>query len=99
MAAKTALHEVAHVTLGHTEQDYREYVAHRGLFETETESVAYVLAGLLGLDTADYSIGYIAGWADADVELIRSTATKVMAAVHTLAPALLGEPAAEASAA
>jgi antirestriction protein ArdC len=90
MAAKTALHEAAHVTLSHTEQDYREYLAHRGLFEAEAESVAYVLAGLLGLDTSEYSIGYIAGWADADTDLIRSTATQVLAAVHTLADALTG---------
>jgi antirestriction protein ArdC len=91
MAAKVTLHEAAHVTLGHTETDHGDYAAHRGVMETEAESVAYVLAGLLGLDTSAYSIGYIAGWADADVELIRSTATRVLGAVHTLAQALFGE--------
>jgi hypothetical protein len=91
MAAKTVLHEAAHVSLGHTETDHAEFRAHRGVMETEAESVAYVLAGLLGLDTSAYSIGYIAGWADADVDLIRSTATRVLGAVHTLAQALFGE--------
>jgi hypothetical protein len=99
MAAKTALHEAAHVTLGHTEADHAEYATHRGVWETEAESVAHVLAGLLGLDTSEYSIGYIAGWADADVELIRSTATCVLGAVHTLTDALIGNESAQRPAA
>jgi len=43
-------------------------------------------------NTTQYSIGYIAGWADADVELIRSTATCVLAAVHTFSDAFSGQP-------
>jgi hypothetical protein len=92
MAAKTVLHEAAHVTLGHIETDHAEYAAHRGVLETEARSVAYVLAGLLGLDSSAYSIGYIAGWAEVDVELIRSTATRVLGAVHTLAQACSARP-------
>lgn len=86
-AAKTGLHEDAHVTLGHPSAP-GEYAAHRGLMETEAESVAYVLAGLFGLETADYSIGYIASWTDGDSEIIKTTATNVLRAVHTMAPAL-----------
>ncbi|MFD1722407.1 ArdC-like ssDNA-binding domain-containing protein [Amnibacterium endophyticum] len=86
-AAKTALHEAAHVLL-HTDEEPGEYAAHRGIKETEAESVAYVLAGLLGLDTAAYSIGYVAGWADGDTDLIRGTAARVLSAVHTLADSL-----------
>jgi len=51
-AAKTALHEAGHVTLGHLAEDFTEYLTHRGRYEVEAESVAYVLAGLLGLDTS-----------------------------------------------
>ncbi len=40
-AAKTAIHEAAHVIL-HADEDHAEYVAHRGVKETEAESVAYV---------------------------------------------------------
>lgn len=87
-AAKTALHEAAHVIL-HSHEDYATYVAHRGIKETEAESVAYVLAGLLGLDTAVYSIGYVAGWAGGDVEMIHATAANVLRAVHQLAEALI----------
>ncbi len=89
--AKTALHEAAHVLL-HADEEPGEYAAHRGIKETEAESVAYVLAGLLGLDTAAYSIGYVAGWADGDPDTIRATAARVLSAVHTLADALTTTP-------
>lgn len=88
-AAKTSLHEAAHVVLGHTDQP-EEYQTHRGLMETEAESVAYVLAGLLGLDAGPFSIGYIAGWSHGDIDVIKSTAVNVLRAVHELAPALTG---------
>ncbi len=39
---------------------------------------------MLGLDTAAYSIGYIAGWADADTALIRSTAAVVLRVAHQI---------------
>ena len=93
--AKTALHEAAHVLL-HADDEPGEYAAHRGIKETEAESVAYVMAGLLGLDTAAYSIGYVAGWADGDPDTIRATAARVLFAVHTLADALTTAPAAAA---
>ncbi|MDE8670840.1 ArdC-like ssDNA-binding domain-containing protein [Pseudarthrobacter sp. H3Y2-7] len=86
-AAKTAIHEAAHVIL-HAEEDHKEYVAHRGVKETEAESVAYVMAGMLGLDTSAYSVGYVAGWAKADMETIKATAANVLRAVHELAEAL-----------
>ena len=86
-AAKTFIHEAAHVILGHTD-DYAEYVEHRGLMETEAESVAYVVAGLVGFDTAAYSVGYIAGWSGADVELIKGTASRVLRAAHQVAEIL-----------
>ena len=86
-AAKTLIHEAAHIALGHTD-DMEAYQQHRGLMETEAESVAYIVAGLAGFDTAAYSIGYIAGWAQADTELIRSTAASVIAAAHALAAVL-----------
>ncbi|MDO5676344.1 MAG: ArdC-like ssDNA-binding domain-containing protein [Propionibacteriaceae bacterium] len=85
--AKTALHEAAHVIL-HSDDAPGEYVEHRGLKETEAESVAYVVAGLLGLDTTGYSIGYVAGWSAGDAELIKSTAGRVLRASHILIEAL-----------
>ena len=83
-AAKTMIHETAHIELGHVE-DMAEYLEHRGLMETEAESVAYVVAGMLGIDTSAYSIGYIAGWSEGNTDLIKSTATRVLRAAHTIA--------------
>ncbi len=100
-AAKTALHEAGHVTLGHLADDFTEYLTHRGRYEVEAESVAYVLAGLLGLDTSPYSVGYVAEWAErAEADVIKESAARVLQAVHTLAAALLAadENASEAAA-
>ena len=90
-AAKTALHEAAHVLL-HAEENHAEYVEHRGIKETEAESVAYVVAGILGLDTSGYSVGYVAGWSKCDAETIKATAANVRRAAHTLADALTEQP-------
>ena len=86
-AAKTILHEAAHSIL-HTDLAAGEYVKHQGIYETEAESTAYVVAGLLGLDTTAYSIGYVAGWSQGDSEVIKTSATNVLRAAHTLADAL-----------
>lgn len=94
-AAKTALHEAAHVIL-HSDIEPAEYVAHRGIKETEAESVAYIVAGILGLDTSAYSVGYVAGWSKCDADTIKATAGNVLRAAHSLADALT-QPAAELS--
>ncbi|AMY20757.1 MULTISPECIES: ImmA/IrrE family metallo-endopeptidase [Nocardiaceae] len=89
-AAKTMLHEAAHALMHAadtlTAEDRRDL--HRGRMEIEAESVAYVLAGILGLDTAAYSVGYVAGWANGDTTAVADTARAVLATVHELADAL-----------
>jgi antirestriction protein ArdC len=81
------LHEAAHAVL-HGELAAGEYQADRGLCETEAESVAYVLANLLGLDADASSISYIAGWSATDPAAIATAATNVLAAVNTIATGL-----------
>lgn len=76
-AAKTAIHETAHALM-HEDLSPAEYQKHRGIAETEAESVAYIVAGVFGLDTADYSVGYVAGWSQCDTDLIRETAARVL---------------------
>ncbi|MCT2085602.1 ArdC-like ssDNA-binding domain-containing protein [Microbacterium enclense] len=83
-AAKTALHEAAHVIL-HAGEDHAEYVEHRGIKETEAESVAHIVAGILGLDTSAYSVGYVAGWSNCDTDTVKATAANVLRAAHALA--------------
>ena len=82
-AAKTLIHETAHIELRHVD-DVDEYRAHRGRMEVEAESVAYIVAGLTGFDTSAYSIGYITGWADEDVTVIRDTAARVLKTAHAI---------------
>lgn len=79
------LHESAHALL---HLDDAEYVAHRGVCETEAESTAYVLASLLGMDADANSVSYVAGWANADRDVISTAATNVLRAVNTIAAAL-----------
>lgn len=83
LAAKTLLHETAHILL-HAELSHGEYELHRGIWETEAESVAYVVASYFGFDTASYSIPYIKGWSSSDRKLIESTACNVSKAARTI---------------
>lgn len=87
--AKTILHETAHMLL-HQGLPEGEYGRHRGIYETEAESVAYVVAKYMGMDTGEYSIRYVAGWSDADPELVRSTAEHVRKAADEIITALHG---------
>jgi antirestriction protein ArdC len=80
-AAKTTIHETAHILLGHTDENPRTYLEHRGLKEIEAESVAYIVAGLTGIDTSTYSIGYITSWTD-DTTTIKTTAEHVLRTAH-----------------
>lgn len=82
-SAKTLIHESAHAIL-HSEEGFESYVEHRGAKETEAESVAYCVAGAYGMDTSDYSIGYVAGWSGGDEETIRASAERVLKASNTL---------------
>lgn len=97
-AVKTLIHEAAHVIL-HVDLEPGEYISHQGIWETEAESVAYVVAGLAGLDTSAYSVTYVANWSASDTgggtHTVRDTAARVLAAVHTLADVL--DPAAAGS--
>lgn len=57
---KTLAHEIAHSLL-HGDGCEQEN-ADRETREVQAESVAYVVCRWLGLDTASYSFGYVAGW-------------------------------------
>lgn len=83
-AAKTLLHEIAHIELGHLD-NLAEYAEHRGVMECEAESVAFVLAGMAGLDVSGYSVAYVTSWTGGDVDAVRETAQRVLTAAHKLA--------------
>lgn len=85
---KTSIHELAHIDCGHLAPG-SDYVTHRGHHETEAESVAFIVAGILGLDTSAYSIPYVSGWAK-DEKTLAAAATMVLktakAILNELAP-------------
>ena len=77
---KTTVHEVAH-SIMHCENG-SERNADRKTKEVEAESVAYIVCNAIGLDTSEYSFGYIADWSSnrekkelvSSMEAIRKTA-------------------------
>lgn len=68
--------------------DLEEYAQHRGVTETEAESVAFVVAGVTGLDTSADSVGYLATWSDCEADVIRGTAARVLTTAHRIAAML-----------
>ena len=82
---KTAIHEIAHATLHDIDKDAPER-SDRRTREVQAESVAYAVCQHYGLDTSDYSFGYIAGWSSGkelaelkgSLETIRSTAASLI---------------------
>ena len=80
-AAKTLAHEVGHVRAEHETRfmdQYRQSVACRGVAEVEAESIAFLVASSAGLDSSDYTVPYVAGWAGGDVELLKGTSSRVL---------------------
>ncbi|HDF8469594.1 TPA: LtrC [Staphylococcus aureus] len=71
---KTLIHEYAHSQLHGDQEIFNESTEkQRALRELEAESSAYIVANYYGLDTSDYSLGYISGWAkDLDDDTIKN---------------------------
>ena len=82
---KTAIHEIAHATLHDTGIDDPERLDRRTR-EVQAESVAYTVCQHYGLDTSDYSFGYVAGWSSGrelaelkgSLEIIHNAAAKLI---------------------
>ena len=82
---KTAIHEIAHATLHDTGIDDPKRLDRRTR-EVQAESVAYTICQHYGLDTSDYSFGYVAGWSSGrelaelkgSLETIHNTAAKLI---------------------
>ena len=83
---KTLIHEIAHAKLHDIDlnapKEERADRPDRRTREVEAESIAYAVCQHYGLDTSDYSFGYVAGWSSgkelaelkSSLETIRSTA-------------------------
>lgn len=63
MRLKVVIHEYAHALAHrHLKENNKEYIEHRNQYETEAESIAYVVSKYLGLDTSNYSLNYLYSW-------------------------------------
>lgn len=91
---KTIVHEVAHSMLHNKEinrDDLMEAPAKdRNTKEVEAESVAYTVCQHFGIDTSDYSFGYIVGWSSgkdmkelkSSLDIIRKTSSELITGIE-----------------
>ncbi|MEX2132807.1 MAG: toprim domain-containing protein, partial [Acidimicrobiia bacterium] len=77
---KTAVHELAHISLHEPNSQGRPNC--RGIVEVEAESVAYVICAALGVDTTGYSLPYVASWSGGDLDKVTATADRVIRCAH-----------------
>ena len=106
--AKTGVHEVAHAKLHarEAEQDTEKAVyKDRETKEVEAESIAYTVCQHFGIDTSDYSFGYIAGWSSgkempelkSSLDTIRRTSSELIKGIEAQLLEIEKERAAERS--
>ncbi len=70
---KTTVHEVAHSIL-HDKESGTELNVDTRTREVQAESVAYTVCKHYGIDTSDYSFGYVAGWSSGrDMKELKSS--------------------------
>ena len=77
---KTLVHEFAHVLLHGP--DNADATGHRGIGEVEADSVALMVAAAHGMDTSDYTVPYVSGWAatvpeKSPVEVVQAAGERV----------------------
>ena len=91
---KTAIHELAHSRLHNMDQNSRDLNVKgkdRNTKEVEAESIAFVVCSHFGLDTGDYSFGYIGTWSSgkelpelkSSLKTIRSAATGIITEIES----------------
>jgi antirestriction protein ArdC len=73
--AKTLSHELAHVLL-HTSA-LQAGTLERARAEVEAESTAYLVCAGFGLDSMEYTLGYVATWSGGDSSQVLATAATV----------------------
>ena len=91
---KTLVHEIAHAKLHNPDLLAPEERKLRREKEVEAESVAYVVCQHFGIETSDYSFGYVAGWSKgkelaelkSSLDRIHSTAGEIINAIQPPPP-------------
>ena len=90
---KTMVHETAH-SMRHNKEVNKENIfgpaKDRNTKEVEAESIAFTVCNHFGIDTSDYSFGYIAGWSSgkdmrelkSSLDTIRRTASELITGIE-----------------
>jgi antirestriction protein ArdC len=96
---RTLTHELAHALLRAEPQEDDPKLDRAGE-ELVVESIAYTVCGSIGLDTAGYSIPYLASWSTTtEIEIVERTATLIDRIARRIETAAAeDQPAAEAAA-
>lgn len=82
---KTIIHEIAHQKMHSSGTRTLDMPIDRHTKEVEAESVAYTVCQRYGLDTSDYSFGYIAGWSSGkDMAELKSSLERIRSAADEL---------------
>ncbi len=90
---KTMVHETAHSMLHSKEVSKEDILApakDKNTKEVEAESIAYTVCQHFGIDTSEYSFGYIAGWSSgkdmkelkSSIDTIRRTASELITGIE-----------------
>lgn len=92
---KTAIHEISHATLHDNDLNLpdaelpEQQKKDRKTNEVEAESIAYTVCQHYGIDTSDYSFGYVAGWSsDKELRELRSSLETIRKTSATLINAI-----------
>ena len=86
---KTAIHEAAHCLLHDKDSELATVESSRGSKEIQAESVAFIVASRLGLDTSAYSFPYIAGWSDGKpLDELNHFLSEIQTAARTMSDAI-----------
>lgn len=88
---KTCIHEITHEILHDRDTGKeKDHMPDMHTREVEAESVAYTVCQHFGIDSSDYSFGYIAGWSSgknleelkASMNTIRKTASDIISSIE-----------------
>ena len=83
---KTLFHEWSH-SIG-VQTPEQAQTRHVGTEEITAETTAFILSRSVGLDTAEYSQGYVASWSQGDPDKVLAVQADVARRVHAISDAL-----------
>ena len=82
---KTLIHEMMHQKLHAKEAQDPDHPTDRRTKEVEAESAAFCVASAYGIDTSEYSFGYVAGWSSGkDTKELKASLERIQTAADEM---------------